>query len=362
MRTAALLLLAGCSQIFGLSSPKHAIDAAASDAPGDAAGDAKIDIADAAPGHCVTQADCPTSVCLPSTVCADSMDVAWLSATGTALTACTMQAPCNRLGDALNTNKPYIRVIGKISNTTSITQTVTLFGEPGAGFTNALQINSGTVGLYALDFSNSGTCIQNSGGTLTAEHITVHGCTNLCINSNGPLMLDGSTITGCRSGGVVVQSGTFVITNNFITLNGGGNMTQIGGLTIQAPTAAMSSRIDFNTIAANAIKSSSNAGGGIYCNLAGFVGVADVVVANTVNGSPSIAYANTGGQCTYSSSVIQASPTLGFVSAVQNNFHITASSPLRDVAGVATTVATDVDGESRPYGSAYDLGADEYHP
>jgi len=360
MKHAALLLLAGCSQIFGLSSPKHAIDA-----PGDVtagSGDASTDIPDAAPGHCVTQADCPMSVCLPTTVCADPMDVAWLSSAGTALTACTMQAPCNRLGDALNTNKPYIRVIGKISNTTSVSQTVAMFGEPGAGFTNALLINNGVVGLYALDFTNGGTCIQNSGGTLTAEHVTVHDCTNACINSNGALTLDGSTITGCRSGGVIVQNATFSITNNFITLNGTGNMTQTGGLTIQTSTAANGSRIDFNTIAGNEIKSSANAGGGIYCNISGFVGVANVIVANLVNGSPNIAYANTGGQCTYTSSVIQASPALGFVSTVQNNFHITASSSLRDVTGVATTVATDVDGESRPYGSAYDLGADEYHP
>lgn len=361
MRIAALLVLAGCSQIFGLSSPKHAIDAPPDDVAA-GSGDASIDIPDAAPGHCVTQADCPTSVCLPSTVCADSMDVAWLSSSGVALAPCTMQAPCNRLGDALNTAKPYIRVIGKISNTTSISQDVAMFGELGAGFTSALQINSGKVGLYTLDISNSGTCIQNSGGMLTAEHITVHDCTNIGINSNGTLILDGSTITGCRSGGVIVQNGTFVITNNFITLNGTGNMTQTGGLTIQAPIAGNGSRIDFNTIAVNAIKSSSSAGGGIYCNLSGFVGVGDVVVANTVNGSPNIAYANTGGQCTYTSSVIQPSPALGFVSAVQNNFHITSGSALRDAAALATGPATDVDGESRPYGSAYDIGADEYHP
>lgn len=359
-RAAALLLLAGCSKIFGLSSPQHAVDAA-DDAPAaDAAADATVDIPDAAPGHCATQADCPASVCLPTTLCADASQVAWLSRTGVALAPCTMQAPCNRLGDALNTNKPYIRVSGIITNTTSITQDVTMFGEPGAGFSNALQITSGTVGLYALDVSNSGTCIQSS-GTLTAEHITVHDCTNIGILSNGPLTLDGSTITTCRSAGVVVANGTFVITNNFITRNGLA-MTSTGGLTIQAPTASPGSRIDFNTIAENNIKSSANAGGGIYCNLAGFTGVGNVVVHNTVNGSANIAYANVGGQCAWMTSVVQASEALGFVSTSTNNFHITATSALRDMPGVATGPATDVDGESRPYGPAYDLGADEFHP
>jgi len=93
MRAAALLLLAGCAQIFGLSSPHPAADAAATD---DAV-DGHVDLPDAAPGHCITIADCPTSVCLPSTVCAADSDVAWLSATGSVNPDCTMAMPCMSL-------------------------------------------------------------------------------------------------------------------------------------------------------------------------------------------------------------------------------------------------------------------------
>lgn len=362
MKRTALLLLAGCSKIFGLSSPQHAIDAPTTDIDAAGSADAGLDIPDAAPGHCVTQAECPTSVCLPTTVCADPADVAWLSQTGTALTTCTMQAPCNRLADALNTNRPYIRVTGTISNTTSVGQTVTIFGEPGAGFSGGILINSGTVGLYALDFSSGGTCIQNQGGTLTVEHCVVHDCGNLAISSTSPLTLDGSTITHCRTGGVSVQTPTFAITNNFITQNGTA-MQQSGGLTIQTNLGAGStSRIDFNTVAANNIKASSSAAGGIYCNILGLTAVGNVVVHNTVNGSTGIAYANTAGQCSYTDSVIQADDALGFVATAANNYHITAQSVLRDRPGVTTSLTTDVDGESRPYGSGYDLGADEYHP
>src|SRR3569623_661125 len=110
------------------------------------------------------------------------------------------------------------------------------------------------------------------------------------------------------------------------------------------------------------LKSSSNAAGGSYCNLAGFAGVGNVVVHNTVSGSPNIAYANVGGQCTWTTSVIQPSEALGFVSTSANNFHITAGSQLRDAGGNSSSLLTDVDGESRPYGMAYDQGADEYHP
>jgi hypothetical protein len=363
-RAAALLLLAGCSKIFGLSSPQHAIDAPAADSDATAidAVDGQVDIADAAPGHCVTQADCPASVCLPSTVCADAGDVAWLSERAvSASTTCTMQAPCIRLTDALATNRPYIRVVGTIANLSSISRDVTIFGEPGGGFSGSLQINAGVVGLYTLDLTGGSTCIQNQGATLTVEHCVVHDCSNLGISSNGALTLDGSTITRCRNGGVVVLDPTFAITNNFITANGS-TMTQTGGISIQAASSALASRIDFNTVAANAIKSSTNTAGGIYCNVAGVSCTGNVIVRNTVNGSTGTSYANESGQCDFSRSLAQPTDSLGFVSTAANDYHITAASPLRDIPMLTTTLTTDVDGESRPYGSGYDLGADEYHP
>ncbi len=362
MKQAALLLLGGCSTIFGLASPQHAIDAGpGSDAAIADTTDAKLDIPDAAPGHCLTQADCPTSVCLPTTVCAAETDVAWLSSSGSLNAACTMAQPCLRLLDALGTMKPYIRVAGTIANLSSISRDVEIFGEPGAGFSGNLSLNNGVVGLYNLSFTAGNTCIQNQGATATIEHSVIHDCGNLGINSNGPLTLDASTVTNCRNGGVVVGNQTFSITNNFITQNGGG-MTGDGGLTIQPTLASMGSRVDFNTIAANGIKSNTNASGGVFCDIAGFTLVGDVVVHNTVNGSTGASNANKAGQCTYASSFVQPIDNIGFVSTAANNYHITAQSPLRDIPGVATALATDVDGESRPYGSGYDLGADEYHP
>jgi hypothetical protein len=361
MRAAALLLLAGCAQIFGLSSPHPAGDAAAGDGAVDTP-DGHVDLADAAPGHCITIADCATSVCLPSTVCAADTDVAWLSAAGTLNQACTMAMPCNALTTALATNRPYIRVHGAITQLTSISRDVSIFAEPGGAFSNNnLSINGGNVGLYELELAS--TCVTANAGTLTAEHIYLHDCTNVGLNANGTLTLDGSTIAKNRSGGVDVGSPAFTITNNVVVANGigGGGGSMVGGIRIESTTASATSKVDFNTISANNIKTTTGAAGGLYCNITGFTATGNVIAENLVSGGPNGANANTSGACTHASSVIQTNANLGFVNPVTFNFHITASSPLRDAA-TAAGPATDLDGESRPYGSAYDIGADEYHP
>ena len=75
------------------------------------------------------------------------------------------------------------------------------------------------------------------------------------------------------------------------------------------------------------------------------------MVHNLTNGSTG---ANTNGQCAYAMSMIQASDALGFVSTGANNYHTTAVGTLRDMGGNSSSLLTDVDGESRPYGSAFD--------
>ncbi len=48
-----------------------------------------------------------------------------------------------------------------------------------------------------------------------------------------------------------------------------------------------------------------------------------------------------------------------FVNAAGNDYHITTSSVAKDT-GVNAGVTTDMDGEARPFGSGYDIGADEF--
>jgi hypothetical protein len=51
-----------------------------------------------------------------------------------------------------------------------------------------------------------------------------------------------------------------------------------------------------------------------------------------------------------------------FVNVLQGNFHIQATSPARDAADPAATLAVDFDGDPRPQGARSDMGADEWKP
>jgi len=70
-------------------------------------------------------------------------------------------------------------------------------------------------------------------------------------------------------------------------------------------------------------------------------------------------FSGSGGTVVINSPVTTGNPA--FVNIAGNNFHISGSSAAIDKSTVGT-VSKDIDGDTRPGGSAYDVGADEYLP
>lgn len=66
---------------------------------------------------------------------------------------------------------------------------------------------------------------------------------------------------------------------------------------------------------------------------------------------------NVGGSISLGAVNLHAEP--GFVDPESGNYHITPASAAVD-AGVATALASDIDGEARPFGAGPDIGADEW--
>jgi hypothetical protein len=137
-------------------------------------------------------------------------------------------------------------------------------------------------------------------------------------------------------------------------------MNNVGGVYIQTPTIAATSRLDFNTIVDNAGKLGGTvAAGGIYCQDTTFRASSNIISHNNVGGDYNNIQANTAGGCTYPGSLIESDDTnLAFLGS--GDYHLGAGSTAIDAAMTPPVTDHDVDGDHRPRGNGYDIGADEY--
>lgn len=209
-----------------------------------------------------------------------------------------------------------------------------------------------------------------------------------------PVISD-NIITGnqasCYGGGVSICEGDVTLVRNIITGNsardGGGvglagmmgstSLTAVnniiadnrawewgGGIYLNTPTSAS---LRSNTIARNRCEGS---GGGIYLASTGFM---PVPLTNSIlwenwaptgpqihleSASVSVTHCDVQGGWTGESN-IDADPV--FVCPLLDDYHISSGSPAIDAGSSAGGPGEDFDGETRPNGSAADIGADEWY-
>jgi hypothetical protein len=181
----------------------------------------------------------------------------------------------------------------------------------------------------------------------------------------GTLTVSQSTVSGNAGGGISMAASGFVsVTNNFIYRNGNTLTAVAGGLTLK-PMGA--SKVEFNTIVDNQANASSTSTGGVFCDQTGFV-AANNIIFRILGGTTGTV--QTIGNCTYGSSINMPGATpidnpLHFVNpnTPPFDYHLSATSPPGVVQAAGACTGIDLDGDPRPFGSACDLGADEYrHP
>ncbi|HEX4352737.1 MAG TPA: choice-of-anchor Q domain-containing protein [Polyangiales bacterium] len=221
-------------------------------------------------------------------------------------------------------------------------------GTAGVGVSMPLG-NTATVALNQVTVSGGGGIgVAADGGTLTASR---------------------STVAHNSGGGVSLSGAAFALTNNMI-VNNGGNSSALGGVDIESITTTATHQLAFNTITAN--QGPNNVDTGVLCGSVVTVPIAldsDIIYGNLVGGSAvqfggnancTATYSDIGPDGTGSGTNINADP--GFVNATQGNYHLAAGSPCIDAADPAATLTIDIDGDTRPQGSGFDIGADEYKP
>ncbi len=180
-----------------------------------------------------------------------------------------------------------------------------------------------------------------------------------------------SRFSGNETGGLYLFDSTFVVENNVIAKNGNltmspGNPT--GGIVVETvPGPALSPQnIRHNTIAHNLAPAAVGAAG-LVCNSTGGTDAvrcdSNIVVGNERPGIDE----QTAGNCAIRySSVTGISSGVGnisvepvFVNANTGDYHLAVGSPGIDIADPSSPTTVDIDGDARPSGTGYDMGADE---
>ncbi len=359
-------------------------------------------------GHChlcAQHSECASEVCdTESGACVDEWNIVYVDGGGTDSSTCGGPSnPCATIGGSdgglakVTGARDTIKVrSGTYRESVAIDggQTVTLVGPatlsaPSLDNSPAVLVTSGSaVTLDGLSLSNGSGGSDADGVRCTSASIEMLGVTisgnqgagvdasdctvtvrDSTISSNddggascsaGELTIEQTTIRANGGGGVEIAGAPFTLRNNFIVQNGGSS-TPYGGLTIDNPTSASPQVFEFNTVAASEAQAGAQAAG-VYCQVTTALTANSNIVYPTIGGAPAVA-----GNCAWSYSDIEGGPTgtgnldvdPEYVDSDNGNFHLKTTSPCKNTADPAASLAIDVDGDPRPQGGRSDMGADE---
>jgi hypothetical protein len=347
-------------------------------------------------GTCVTcefHTDCASGVCA-SGACAAENQVAHVAVNGSVTSDCTRAEPCNTVQHALTVaaDRPYVLIApGTYTSTMAITPTGTrwLIGKEGRpvftrstngpiieltgtldirlerlevfgakGFSmeplgDGIRCNftTGSPKLELVDVyahSNAANGLHGGRCTIkaTASEFSLNGYNGID-TGEGSSTYDRVTVMSNGASGMFLDGGTHVVVNSIVARN------VRNGIDIYS--AATGSRIEFNTIADNGT-TDDPVGTGIQCSLLNGTALTNNLIARNVPNQVL-------GTCTYPNSIIDANAgpvKFKHADSAPYDYHIQAGSSAIDLAGVST-FKYDIDGESRPAGAGFDIGADELH-
>lgn len=361
-------------------------------------------------GGCSRHDECGSEVCLNG-VCLDYDHVLFVASAGDDMNDCqTRETACATIATALTFIAPGddpkgVKVLGDAS--AIYTENLSIPMSRVALIGDGMAVGEGATIRADVAASNSPVISVPAGANLSIEKLTVAGavgdenadgitCTldgqlslyqvQVIDNASQGIFVDECAVTVTRSlitnnanGGIRIYESSFNIRNNFIVSNGDVFNSGLGGVEIENGTIVSTATqfFDFNTLARNAAEANDP-----------FFGIAGLKCATSVpfDSHGNIISRNVGTnidletacRMNYSNVVdisisdgngegnINVLPT--FVDANGGDFHLSESDEAsRDVEGLmppycADGTCVDYDGDARPIGDRYDMGADEYIP
>jgi hypothetical protein len=338
---------------------------------------------------CVADADCASGACGDNGSCLDAGALIYVDQAGTDTGSCTRSAPCKTLGFAVtqaNAMRSHIVMapgnyveevnIGSIE-TTALSLTIhggdATMSTPSNSDGNTINVNDVSTTIHDLNFVGN----NSAGGAISTK-------TTPCAIYRVKVMGHGYESGFSIGGNTLVHDVDLAQLSHAIALTASAHLTldraiiQGGYMAIEATEP--NTRVDItNTLVFD------TSGGLNLTGAQGSVGYSTIADSGTVNGTNPIAvrcssglsftssivwtpqapgYAPIGGGCALNAVIAGPGNAAGamnvdpmFVDEAHRDYHLGSASVARDSLGSGP--ATDYEGDSRPQGSGYDIGADE---